>query len=134
MAHVHGAQMAETAVKAAAGTKKHMMMGEMMESGASMAMGNMMSHRGMTAAAAGAAAVAAPAVKHTLIGRLVRNPWVLFGAGLAVGYLVHKYRQEIIDSAVRAGEKGKDFVLQQRENLEDLVASGKEAADDAGQD
>jgi len=57
----------------------------------------------------------------------------MFTLGVAVGYLAHKYRKEIVDSANRAAEKSKDFVLQQRENLEDLIASGKEAADDAGQ-
>ena len=50
---------------------------------------------------------------------------VLFGLGIAVGYTVHKYRKEIIKSANRAAEKSKDFVLQQRENLEDIVAELK---------
>jgi hypothetical protein len=68
----------------------------------------------------------------SIIRKLAKNPWVLFGAGLAVGYLIHKYRKEIIETATRATEKGKDFVLQQRENLEDIVAGSKEAADDAG--
>lgn len=63
---------------------------------------------------------------------LTKHPLILFGAGVAVGYLVHKYRKEIIEAANRAGEKSKDFVLQQRENLEDLIAGQKEAADDAG--
>jgi hypothetical protein len=140
MAHVHGTQMVESAAKAARGANTPMMMGEMMggkmgammEQGAGMNMAEMMAHRGMAAAATGAAVTATSAAKHSLIGRLIRNPWVVFGTGLAVGYLVHKYRQEIIDTATRAGEKGKDFVLQQRENLEDLVSASKEAADDAG--
>lgn len=63
---------------------------------------------------------------------LTKHPWVLFGAGVAVGFLIHKYRKEIIDTANRAGERSKDLVLQQRENLEDLLAGQKEAADDAG--
>lgn len=63
---------------------------------------------------------------------LSKHPWILFGAGVAVGFLVHKYRKEIIETANRAGEKSKDFVLQQRENLEDIIAGHKEAADDAG--
>jgi len=63
---------------------------------------------------------------------LSRHPLVLFGVGVAVGYLVHKYRKEIIETASRAGEKGKDFVLQQRESLEEILAGQKEAADDAG--
>lgn len=64
---------------------------------------------------------------------LSKHPLIVFGLGVAVGYAAHKYRKEIIESANRAAEKSKDFVLQQRENLEDLMAAGKEAADDAGQ-
>lgn len=63
---------------------------------------------------------------------LSRHPLILFGVGVGVGYFVHKYRKEIIETASRAGEKGKDFVLQQRENLEDIISGQKEAADDAG--
>lgn len=63
---------------------------------------------------------------------LSKHPLVLFGVGVAVGYLVHKYRKEIIETATRAGEKSKDFMLQQRENLEDIISGQKEAADDAG--
>ena len=64
---------------------------------------------------------------------LYKHPLIVFSLGVAVGYLTHKYRKEIVESANRAAEKSKDFVLQQRENLEDLIAAGKEAADDAGQ-
>jgi len=41
-------------------------------------------------------------------------------------YLVYKYRKEIISSTTRAVDAGKDFVLQQKENLEDIVAESKE--------
>jgi hypothetical protein len=63
---------------------------------------------------------------------LAKHPIVVFGLGVATGYFVHKYRKEIIDSATQLTEKGKDFVLNQKENLEDLVAECKESADDAG--
>jgi len=62
---------------------------------------------------------------------LAKHPIVVFGLGVATGYLVHKYRKEIIDSTTQLTEKGKDFVLNQKENLEDLVAEYKEGADDA---
>ena len=62
---------------------------------------------------------------------LAKHPIVVFGLGVATGYLVHKYRKEIIDSATQLTEKGKDFVLNQKENLEDMVAEYKEGADDA---
>ncbi len=73
-------------------------------------------------AAVGVAAAAGGKAGGSLIGKVIHNPWVLFGLGVAVGYAVHKYRKEIIGCANRAAEKGKDFILQQRENLEDLVA------------
>lgn len=56
----------------------------------------------------------------------VKNPIVVFGLGLASGFLIHKYRKEIIASTTKVVDAGKDFVLQQKENLEDLVAETKE--------
>lgn len=61
---------------------------------------------------------------------LAKHPLLVFGLGVAAGYYAHKYRKEIIESATMVGEKGKDFVLNQRENLEDLVAECHESADD----
>jgi hypothetical protein len=57
---------------------------------------------------------------------LAKHPVVVFGLGIATGYLIHKYRKEIIGTANDLAEKGKDFVLQQRENLEDLVAESRD--------
>jgi len=39
---------------------------------------------------------------------------------------VYKYRKEIISSATKTIDAGKDFVLHQKENLEDIVAEAKE--------
>jgi hypothetical protein len=86
-----------------------------------------------TGLATGTAITATTHTGRSFMVKLSNHPLVVFGVGVAVGYLVHKYRKEIIDSANRAAEKSKDFVLQQRENLEDLVSASKEAADDAGQ-
>jgi hypothetical protein len=61
-----------------------------------------------------------------LMSKLVKNPIVVFSAGVAAGVLVYKYRKQIIASANKAIDSGKDFVLQQKENLEDLVAEAKE--------
>lgn len=61
---------------------------------------------------------------------LAKHPVLVFGLGVAAGYYAHKYRKDIIDSATRLSEKGKDFVLNQKENLEDLVAECQECADD----
>lgn len=61
-----------------------------------------------------------------IMSKLVKNPIVVFGAGVVAGYFVYKYRKEIISRTSKAVESGKDFVLQQKENLEDIVAEAKE--------
>ncbi len=139
MAHVHGAagaaQMGKSAAKAAGQGMSGMMgegmsgmMGEMMKQGmmsqvAKAAPAAVSFHNvAKGAAATGAIATASAPVGRSFVGRILRHPLVLFGLGIAVGYTVHKYRKEIIESANRAAEKSKDFVLQQRENLEDIVA------------
>jgi hypothetical protein len=148
--------MMETAAKAAGKAGSGMMgmegmkgMGGMMGMEGMKGMGGMMMGSGMdkmmeqcaemmdamavpAAVATGAAATASSTTGKSIMSRLAKHPWIVFGAGLAVGYLIHKYRKEIIETANRATEKGKDFVLQQRENLEDIVAGSKEAADDSG--
>ena len=60
------------------------------------------------------------------MGKLAKHPVLVFGIGLAAGYLVYKYRKDIISSATKVVDSGKDFVLQQKENLEDIVAETKE--------
>jgi len=65
----------------------------------------------------------------TLMSKLTKHPLLILGIGIAAGYYAHKYRKEIISSVNSAGEKSKDFVLQQKENLEDMVAETKESED-----
>jgi hypothetical protein len=110
MAHVHGAAGAATT----GGTIHH----AAHAAPAAVSFHNMA--RG--AAATGAVATASNVAGRSFMSSIVRHPVVLLGIGVAIGYTVHKYRKEIIESANRAAEKSKDFVLQQRENLEDLVA------------
>ena len=57
---------------------------------------------------------------------LKKHPVLVFGAGMVAGYFVYKYRKEIISSATKTIDAGKDFVLHQKENLEDIVAEVKE--------
>jgi len=65
----------------------------------------------------------------TIMSKLTKHPLLILGIGIAAGYYAHKYRKEIISSVNTAGEKSKDFVLQQKENLEDIVAETKESVD-----
>jgi hypothetical protein len=63
---------------------------------------------------------------------LVRNPLMFLAtgvaAGIAAGYLLHKYEKEIVDSLSRISGMGKDFALHQKENLDDLVATAQDGA------
>lgn len=60
------------------------------------------------------------------MNKVVKHPALVFGLGLVAGYLVYKYRKEIISSATQTIDAGKDFLLHQKENLEDLVEEAKE--------
>lgn len=61
-----------------------------------------------------------------LMSNVVKHPVVVFGLGIAAGYVVYKYRKEIVSNAGKMTDAGKDFVLQQKENLEDIIAETKE--------
>ncbi len=63
----------------------------------------------------------------SIMSKVIKHPLLLVGVGMVAGYYAHKYRKEIISSVTSAGDKGKDFVLQQKENLEDIVAESKES-------
>ena len=128
MVHVHGAAAtgaAEASKHAAQAAHHHAAAGHALMAHAVPAAVSL-HHVAKGAAATGAIATASTPASRSFVGRILKHPLVLFGLGVAVGYTVHKYRKEIIESANRAAEKSKDFVLQQRENLEDIVAEGQD--------
>jgi hypothetical protein len=59
---------------------------------------------------------------------LLRNPLMFLAAGLTAGYLLHKYEKEIVAAVSQATGMGQDFLLHQKENLDDLVASAQSGA------
>jgi hypothetical protein len=61
------------------------------------------------------------------VRRFFRNPIVLLSIGAVTGYLIHKYRKEIIATAEKYTSMGKDYILQQKESLEDLAAEARES-------
>ncbi len=63
----------------------------------------------------------------SIMSTITKHPLLLLGIGAAIGYYAHKHRKDIVSSVSSATDKGKDFVLQQKENLEDLVAESKES-------
>jgi hypothetical protein len=87
---------------------------------------------GKSAVAAGVAA-SASSTGRSFMHRLIRNPWVLFGVGVAAGFLVHKYRKEIIAAGAGVTEKSKDFVCRQSENVKDWIAGSKEGGQESGE-
>ena len=94
-------------------------------------MPNMMGQSGhmMSSPAAHGAMLAATgfaAGRGLLGGVLLRNPLVVLAAGIAAGYLIHKHQKEIVLALTKATGMGKDFLLHQKENLEDLIAEAKE--------
>lgn len=95
-------------------------------------MSNMMSHP-MTGGAMMAAG--GYAAGKGLLGAgalLLRNPLMFLAtgvaAGIAAGYLLHKYEKEITEALARTTGMGKDFMLHQKENLDDLVATAQSDA------
>ncbi|WP_254432319.1 hypothetical protein [Magnetospirillum sp. SS-4] len=70
----------------------------------------------------------------SLLGRLLFNPVVMLGAGIAVGYYGYKYRKEIVAAVARASDMGKDMVLNAKENLADLVEENREAEEGKGKE
>jgi len=94
-----------------------------------MAMGDSHSSKGEVIAKGVATAVAASTIIQTgkgVMTTLAKNPLVMFGLGIAAGFLVHKYRKEIISITSKTAEQSKDFVLRQKENLIDLIAEAQE--------
>jgi hypothetical protein len=57
---------------------------------------------------------------------LAKHPVIIFSLGFAAGFIIHKYRKEIIDAGNAVTEKSKEFVLQQKENLGDILAECRE--------
>lgn len=89
-------------------------MPQMMASASPVAKGAMMAAGGYVAG------------RSLLGGALLRNPLVLLAAGIAAGYYLHKHQDEIVLALSKASGMGKDFLLQQKENLADLVEEAKE--------
>ncbi|BCX81224.1 hypothetical protein MIT9_P0802 [Methylomarinovum caldicuralii] len=128
MAHVHGdkKKMAEAAAHAAKAVMPgpHGPMGSGPHGPMMMEMHPMMHGAGNPGAHVVKAAVVTTG--GGLMSRLSRHPLLMFGLGVVAGVVVYKYRKEIIATVAGVGEKGKDFVLGAKENLEDIIAETQE--------
>jgi hypothetical protein len=75
---------------------------------------------------AGTLATATVSTGGKLLHKVAKHPALVFGLGVVAGYFVYKYRKEIISNASKTIDASKDFILQQKENLEDIVAEAKD--------
>lgn len=65
------------------------------------------------------------------VSRLFSHPLLMLAAGAAIGYYGYKYRKEIVAAVSKATDMGKDFVLEQKESLSDVVEEAREAEEEA---
>lgn len=72
-----------------------------------------------------ATAVVATTIVETGIGlskTLAKQPVILFGLGILAGYFTHKYRKEIITITSHTAEQSKDFIVQQKNHISNMLA------------
>lgn len=64
-----------------------------------------------------------------LAGLLAKHPLALFSTGFITGFLTHKYRKEIIGLSYNTAAESKNFVLRQKEHLDDFLADLRQDGD-----
>lgn len=65
--------------------------------------------------------------------QISRHPWLVLGTGIAVGYLIYRYRDELLDKARSAAEQTDEIMRGPRERLRDLYAADEAAGSAASQ-
>ena len=80
----------------------------------------------VTGVATGVVATAIIQTGKGVVSSLSRHPFIMFGFGVAAGYLTYKYRKELISIGSKSAKHSKDFILKQQENLKDLIAEAQE--------
>ncbi|CAG1023033.1 hypothetical protein DOJK_02049 [Patescibacteria group bacterium] len=79
-----------------------------------------------------ATAVVATAIVEAGIGLskvIAKQPVVVFGLGIVSGYITHKYRKEIIAISSHTAKQSKDFVMQQKQHVSDMLHEIQNSAD-----
>ncbi|NGZ05269.1 MAG: hypothetical protein G8237_02835 [Magnetococcales bacterium] len=61
-----------------------------------------------------------------------RHPVVMFALGAATGIMAYKYRKEIMEAVSRASDASRDFMLHQKESLNDLLEEARAAEAQGG--
>lgn len=52
---------------------------------------------------------------------VAKQPIVLFGLGIVSGYLTHKYRKEILAISSHTAQQSKEFIVQQKQHIENML-------------
>ena len=61
-----------------------------------------------------------------------RHPWIVLGTGIAVGYLIYRYRDAILEKARSAAEQTDEIMRGPRERLRDLYAADEASGSVSG--
>ena len=72
-----------------------------------------------------ATAVVATAIVESglsLVKTIAKQPIVLFALGVGLGFFTHKYRKEIITLTSHTAEQSKNFIVQQKNHLSEILA------------
>jgi len=72
-----------------------------------------------------ATAVVATAIVESgqsIVKTLAKQPVLLFSLGIVLGYFTHKHRKEIISITTHTAEQGKDFIVQQKNHLSEMLS------------
>ena len=106
MSHVNAEKAVAGAGKMMDSMMGKMDMGSMMKEGMGpMMMGGMGSMMKTPGVATGAVVTAGSAAGKSVLKKVFTHPVVLFGLGVAAGYLIYKYRKSIISTAEEAQEE-----------------------------
>lgn len=58
-----------------------------------------------------------------------KKPVIMFGLGVVAGYFIHKYRKSIVSASRTTLEESREFLLRQKEHLQDRLADHSDEAD-----
>lgn len=60
---------------------------------------------------------------------VAKQPLVLFSLGIMSGYLTHKYRKEILAISSHTAKQSKEFIVQQKQHIDEMLDEIKQSQD-----
>ena len=64
-----------------------------------------------------------------IIVSATKKPIIMFGLGVVAGYFIHKYRKNIVSASRTTLEESRDFLLRQKEHVQERLADNSDEAD-----